>query len=256
MADSEVERKHAKRTARVSFDWTARAPNDLQIDGVELLTGLYVAQRRLHHGQQVFRKAAKGGLQAKVLFYWKERSCSPSGWWFCDEIGSHSAYAFARGEGGDLSEPPEDGWVVPVQGQPVLRGLCVKMQRVPRANRVASKTTPRWQQAWDRNRIWSGSDNRFKKALLGHWRGTNRMGVPQTYEVVEERRQLWCKIAIKGQAPSWRRISISIRRNKAYFGTGDMSLDLDDVKKQPKKLVWRSERTWKKAFTWSWAGWS
>ncbi|CAE6920097.1 Hnrnpu [Symbiodinium sp. CCMP2592] len=145
---------------------------------------------------------------------------------------------------------------VPVQGQPQLRGLRVKMQQKGSKAKAAAKTVTKWDQAWDRNRIWSVSGSKsFKKALLGHWRGTSRLGVPQSYEVLEDRGQLWCKkTMLRGRlSPSWRRISIN--RNKATYGTGDMSLDFRDVKKQPGKLVWRSERNWNKTFTWRWAGW-
>eukprot|EP00439_Symbiodinium_sp_Y106_P053389 s5115_g7.t1 len=102
--------KDTTQVAKVSFDQDAWAPSDLLIEGVQLLTGLYVPLKRPHHGQQVFRKAGAVRPQAMVyLFYWKERTCSPSGWWFCDKIGSNDAYAFARGQD---SVPPEDGWIV------------------------------------------------------------------------------------------------------------------------------------------------
>ena len=122
------------------------------IEGVDLLVGQYQAESYKHDGHEVFKKndLTEGPI---FLFYWKGRDGwdQPS-WWFSNEVGSQSAWAYAEGEG---FLPSSKGWQVPVPGSPQLSGLRIQLSE------LGAQKNPQIQESkaesWDKNTSWNKS---------------------------------------------------------------------------------------------------
>lgn len=137
-------KKHKRTCVTVVNDTWWASEEDIQ--GVDLLVGQYQAESYTHDGHDVFKK--KDLTEGPIfLFYWKGRDGwdQPS-WWFSNEVGSQSAWAYAEGEG---FLPSSKGWQLPLPGSPQLSGLSIKLSELGGAAQQKSDEAAQWNESHD-----------------------------------------------------------------------------------------------------------
>mmetsp|Transcript_30816 Transcript_30816/g.55134 ORF Transcript_30816/g.55134 Transcript_30816/m.55134 type:complete len:257 (-) Transcript_30816:16-786(-) len=222
-----------------------------RIDGVEVLVGRYEAEvGRQHHGWPVFKKQGPSKMPV-FLYFWNSWDWGPPGWWFGSSAGSCLAWAYAPGEG---CRPPRGGWVVPIEGQPKLAGLRVRLStdRCDTSRKEASAKA-KGQMTRRALKLNRSGNHRKLAALLGLWSGT-QAGKRQRHDISkDDKGNLWCSTLTEG-CPDSRWTKLSVRGGTLSWGRGGVCLDLPSLKTSGlREVSWRSAT---KGIQWVWSrGW-